>query len=247
MKINLFKIPKDNVLNLTVDLEENGYNPEVDQDTDECYFALYLRKKHSESQGWLDYYEGILDEKVFSDYADNLGSETVSGVFLIETSYYAYAVAHGQAHYVVRRYCDKDFGLDLAERILDPKGLKMKHSQTFTSVGKKDITSYSQKRKLDDSREYGEAFSYLKCKTIDKSAWGEHVDCGESVRFSFGKDFALRPEELHLLTNRVDEMLKTDSVLKLPRYHKVTDKVILNHLKQELSQHFLDFLTDVDV
>lgn len=135
MKINLFKIPKDNVLDLTVDLEENGYAPETDSDTDECYFALYLRKKRSESQSWLNYYQGILNEDIYSAYADNLGSDTVSGVFLIETPAYAYAVVHGQAHYIVRKYCDTDFGLDLAERILDPEGLKMKHSKTFSAIG----------------------------------------------------------------------------------------------------------------
>lgn len=247
MKINLFKIPKDNVPDLTIDLEESGYCPESDCDIEECYYALYLRKKHSESQGWLNYYEGILDHEVYSAYADNLGSDTVSGVFLIETPNYAYAVVHGQAHYIVRKYCDKDFGLDLAERILDPEGLKMKHSKTFSSVGKKDITSYSQKRKLDDSREYGEAFSYLKCKTIDKALWGENIDCGESVRFSFGKGFNLRPEELHILTSRIDSVLGTKPMLKLPRYHKVTDKAVRDHLNRELAQHFLDFLTDVDV
>ena len=51
-------------------------------------------------------------------------------------------LSYGQTHFIIRKYCDKDFGLNLAERILDPQGLKMKHSQTFTSAGKKDITSY---------------------------------------------------------------------------------------------------------
>lgn len=247
LKINVFKIPKEYVDDLTVDLEENGYYPETDHDSDDCYYALYLRKKRSESQGWLDFYKGILDEEVFSTYAENLGSDTVSGVFLIERSEYAYAVAHGQAHYIVRKYCDTDFGLDLAERILDPEGLKMKHSKTFSAIGKKDITSYPQKRKLEDSREYGEAFSYLKCKTIDKAVWGETIDCGESVRFSFGKGFNVRPEELHVLTSRINQVLNTDPILKLPRYHKVTDQTIKDHLNRELSQHFMEFLTDVDV
>lgn len=247
MKINLFKIPKDYVPDLSVDLEDNGYEPEANHSDENCDTVLYLRKKHSENQSWLNYYQSILDAETFTAYSENLGSEAISGAFLIETDSYAYAVAHGQAHFIVRKYCDKDFGLDLAERIVDPEGLKMKHSQTFTSAGKKDITSYTRKRKLGDSCEYGEAFSYVKCKTIDKKQWGETADFGESVRFSFGKDLSLAPVELYKLTDRIDAIIQTQPTIKLPRYRKVADRAVLEHLDQEFKQHFMDFLTDVDV
>ena len=245
MKINLFKIPKDFVPDLSVDLEDNGYEPEADHSDENCDTVLYLRKKHSENKSWLNYYQSVLDAETFAAYSENLGSEAISGAFLIEKDSYAYVVAHGQAHFIVRKYCDKDFGLDLAERIVDPSGLKMKHSQTFTSAGKKDITSYTRKRKLGDSCEYGEAFSYVKCKTIDKKQWGETVDFGESVRFSFGKDLSLTPVELYKLTDRIDAIIQTQPIIKLPRYRKVTDRTVLDHLEQEFKQHFMDFLTDV--
>ena len=247
LKINVFKIPKEYVDDLTVDLEDNGYEPEADTETGNCYTALYLRKKHSENQSWLTFYQPMMDQETFKSYSENLGSETVSGAFLIEKEHYAYVIAHGQAHFIVRRHCDKDFGLDLAERILDPEGLKMKHSQTFTSAGKKDITSYTRKRKLGDSCEYGEAFSYVKCKTVNKVLWGETVDFGESVRFSFGKDFSIALNELHQLTDRIDAKLGEASTIKLPRYRKVTDRAVLDYLEQEFKQHFMEFLTDVDV
>ena len=247
MKINLFKIPKGQVPDLSVDLEDNGYTPEADHSDDHCSVILYLRKKHTGSQSWLEYYQSLLDKETFSAYSEDLGSDAISGAFLIENDTYAYVVAHGQAHFIVRKYCDKDFGLDLAERIIDPAGLKMKHSQTFTSAGKKDITSYARKRELEDSREYGEAFSYVKCKTVDKKLWGETVDFGESVRFSFGKDLSLAPANLYKLTDRIDAILQSPSIVKMPRYRKVKDRAVLEQLKRELSQRFLDFLTNVDV
>lgn len=137
--------------------------------------------------------------------------------------------------------------MNLAERILDPQGLKMKHSQTFTSAGKKDITSYLRNRKFDDSRDYGEAFSYVKCKTIDKELWGETADFGESARFSLGKSFHLSPIELYRFTDEIEKVLKAEVNIKLPRYHKVVDKDVLKALNKELDKHFLDFVTDVDV
>ena len=247
MKINLFKISNDCVPDLRFELEECGYEPEANPSDENYDMMLYLRKKHSESKSWLDYYQSVLDAATFNTYSENLGSESLSGVFLIETDEYAYAVTHGQAHFIVRKYCDKDFGLDLAERIVDPKGLKMKHSQTFTSAGKKDITSYSRRRKLGDSCEYGEAFSYVKCKTIDKKKWGETVDFGESVRFSFGKDLSLSPVELYKLTDRINTIIQTPTRIRFPRYRKVTSRTVLDHLEEEFKQHFMDFLTDVDV
>ena len=247
MKINMFRIPKDNISDLIIDLEENDYQSEMVYTVKDCDMTLYLRKRHSENQSWLEYYKTLLSEEKYSVYTDNLGMEAISGVYLIEKDSYSYAITHGQAHFIVRKYCDRDFGLDLAERIVDSKGLKMKHSQTFTSAGKKDITSYSRKRKLDDSREYGEAFSYVKCKTVDKRKWGETIDFGESARFSFGRDLSITADALYKLTDRIETTLQMPVVTRLPRYRKVNDRAVLDHLNQEFKQHFMDFLTNVDV
>lgn len=247
MKINVFKIDNDKVDDLTADLEDNGFECEADSEDEHSYSALYLRKKRSENKGWLGYYQQMLPDEKFTFYTENIGSETVSGLFLIQKDNYSYVLSYGQTHFIIRKYCDKDFGLNLAERIIDPQGLKMKHSQTFTSAGKKDITSYIRNRNLDDSRDYGEAFSYVKCKTINKELWGETVDFGESVRFCFGKSFNLKPIELYRFTDEIETTLKSQINIRLPRYHKVTDDAILNKLNEELDKHFLDFVTEVDV
>lgn len=41
--------------------------------------------------------------------------------------------------------------------------------------------------------------------------------------------------------------MKAEVNIKLPRYHKVIDKGVLETLNKELDKHFLDFVTDVDV
>ena len=247
MKINIFKIDKDNVDDLTEEIENVGYTPVADLENDIHYMVLYLKRKSSESQGWIEFYKSIMDEQDYKKYSQNLGSELLSGVYLIEKDSYTYALTHGQAHFIARKYCDKDFGLDLAERIVDPIGLKMKHSQTFSSAGKKDITSYVQKRKFDNSFEYGEAFSYVKCKTADKKKWGDTADFGESARFTSGKDFSFKAKELFTLIDDIDEQLSLESQIHLPRYRKVVDANVLEELKKELNKHFLEFLTEVDV
>ena len=101
-----------------------------------------------------------------SKYQKQLQEENLAGVLLIKTTLSIFAISHGQVHFLLRLYCEKDFGLDLAERIAQQDGLSIKHSQTFTSLGQKDITSYNKKRSLEEVIDYGEAFNYKKCKSI---------------------------------------------------------------------------------
>ncbi len=247
MKINLFKISEGVKLDLLEALDNNGYECIEDKTIDEVYTSFYVKEKHTVNQSWLDYYKEFIGIENYKKYVESIGSDILSGVLLIENGEYLYAVVHGQAHFLVRKYCDKDFGLDLAERIIDAEGLKMKHSQTFTSLGKKDITSYTSKRAIEDSRDYGEAFSYMKCKTVDKKDWGENVDFGESARFTFGKKNKLSPLELYHLTDRIEKCLAEESKIKLPRYHKIKDKTIIDNLQKQFERYFIEFLTNVEL
>ena len=245
MRINVFKILPNGLDEMKDALEDQNYEAVADLEEDGLYMVLYLMKKTSETRSWLDFYQPIISDKDYAEYGKDLGNQSLSGVYVIERGDTAYAITHGYAHYIVRKYCDKDFGLDLAERIVDPSGLKMKHSQTFTSASKKDITSYTQKRRVDASFDYGEAFSYVKCKTTDKKQWGDTVDFGESVRFTLGKSFSLTVRNIYVLIDRINDKLAEQSAISIPRYRKVTDTAIRKHLSEELTTHFEEFLTDV--
>ena len=107
MKVNVFRIENDKVGDLTVELEDNGFECEADNEDKNSYSALYLRKKHSQNRGWLEYYQQLLSEEKFAYYTENIGSESVSGLFLIQKNDYSYAFSYGQAHFIVRKYCDK--------------------------------------------------------------------------------------------------------------------------------------------
>lgn len=246
MKINLFKIQNELVTSFTEDLENHGYDPVADYEEEGYSMTLYLYRASSKNQGWVDFYKTILPEEEYKKYSENLGSEMLSGVYLVEKDDCCYAVTHGHSHFLVRQYCDKDFGLNLAERIIDPVGLKMKHSQTFSSNSKKDITSYTRKRKVDSSFEYGEAFSYVKCKTKDKKEWGETVDFGESARFTSGKEFSLTAKNIFVLVDRIHRQMELDTIIKLPRYRVVKNQEIIDRLQEQLRKHFDEYLTGID-
>ena len=240
-------IQSDLVDDFTLAAEQHGFTPVADYEKNGYSMTLYLYRKTSKSQGWLEFYKPILTDDDYKEYSENIGSETLAGIYLVEKDSCHYAVTHGHAHFIARQYCDKDFGLNLAERIIDPVGLKMKHSQTFTSNNKKDITSYTQRRKVDSSFDYGEAFSYVKCKTIDNKAWGETVDFGESVRFTTGKGFSLSAKTVYELVERIHKIISTEAVVKLPRYRVVKDKALISALESILIHNFDKYLTGIDV
>ena len=43
-----------------------------------------FEKKRSENKGWLGYYQNMFLENRFAYYMKNIGSESVSGLFLIQ-------------------------------------------------------------------------------------------------------------------------------------------------------------------
>lgn len=57
MKLNLFKVEKENAMDLVVDLEDSGYEMEANHEDEHGCVMLYLKKNHSENQGWLVYYK----------------------------------------------------------------------------------------------------------------------------------------------------------------------------------------------
>ena len=109
MNINLFRIQNELVDVFTVDLEEHGYDPIADFEANGYSMTLYLYRTSSRNQGWIEFYKSILSEDDFKKYSENIGSETLAGVYLIEKDDYCYAVTHGHAHFIARQYCDKDF------------------------------------------------------------------------------------------------------------------------------------------
>ena len=133
MRLNIFKVDKDAVSNLIVELEKEQYSPEADQTIDEYSLTLYLRKKETPNRSWVDFYKEMLSDEALSEYTDNISSDNVSGALIVESNTSCFIIAHGRSHFLIRKFCDCNFGLDLAERIANPSELKMKHSQTFSS------------------------------------------------------------------------------------------------------------------
>lgn len=247
MKLNVFKILDNKKEELNSLLLNNGYNLVNDIEIENYKTKLYLYKRNASKDKWLTFYNDMISQDIREKYSKDLDGASLAGVFIIETANSIFAVSHGIAHFIVRKFAYRDFGLDLAERIADKEGLSLKHSQTFTSAGQKDITAYYKKKKIDESYDYGEAFNYVKCKTVDREKWGDVIDFGESVRFTSNKNFILSLNTIYSLIDNIEITLKKEPLMRLPRYYHVKNDDTLKILNDDLNEYFIDYFTNLNM
>ncbi|MEM8611628.1 MAG: DUF6119 family protein [Cyanobacteria bacterium P01_H01_bin.105] len=148
------------------------------------------------------------------------------GVLLISGSEIFYAISLGKAHFYLSQFCDPDFGLNLAERIIDENDLKIKNSKFYKSARSKMITTYQQGSKI--TFDSGESMHYIKGKTIDTSIWGKAVSFGKSVHLNIAK----QPLEFPDFLSYIEDVLQESIRVRLPKVDIVKD----SHITQELDR-----------
>ena len=149
---------------------------------------------------------------------------------LVYNSKVFYAISLGKSHFYLKHFCDGDFGLNLAERIADDVNPKIKNSKFYKSRKNKIITTYQEGSGIDfDS---GESLHYLRAKTIDKDNWGKIASFGHSAQFSI----EIKPEELPNFIKKIEETLKQNPRMKLPKVILVQDEEAQNKLDNLLAK-----------
>lgn len=207
MKLNIFKIPKNNVADLKAKF---GF--------------LGLKNIHSEKQGEWDanfYFSKDVKPSEISwvtEYVDFFNDEKPENtlyfsVYLWESKEYCFCVSYGKSHFYLRQYCDHGFGIEIAKRIANQKDIRQKSSKKFAGKKKKEIKSYTKNSKLDI--ESGESIDYIQ-SSIDKEKVAIFGKTGK-----FGSSVNLNPEiEKEAIGNFLTELVrsyKSREVFKLPR------------------------------
>jgi len=82
----------------------------------------------------------------------------------------------------------------------------------------------------------GESMQYIKAKTIDEEKWGSVVSFGNSVSFSINKN----PQDLTILINDIEEILKERPKFSIPRVEEIKDEEQINQLNLKLVSQLLN-------
>ncbi|AUX45905.1 uncharacterized protein SOCE26_074050 [Sorangium cellulosum] len=153
--------------------------------------------------------------------------ESYSAVLLISFLNSTYAVSFGSSHFIVSKFADLDFGIEIASRLLST--YKTKNSREFGRVRTKSIETYQSADEL--SFEPGEAVNYIKGAPVDVREWGKNLSCGQSVQM---RKRTLSVRTLHNTCHRLEDALSLPIRNRFPKAVSIKDHAKCQALNQQL-------------
>ncbi|HAU1711845.1 TPA: hypothetical protein JBI81_10450 [Legionella pneumophila] len=176
---------------------------------------------------WTDIYSDFFGEE------EKPKNQIYFAVLLVHKQHICYAISLGKSHFYLKNFCDLDFGLNLAERIVDPNNIRIKNSKFYKSKKNKVVTTYQEGSDMDlDS---GESTHYLKAITINKEIWGKTASFGHSVLLNVN----LKPDELPSLIESIEKKLTQERLLSIPRVIKIDDEKEIKRLDDLLADKII--------
>lgn len=213
-KYNIYKIIFTQKDQLAQKLEKVGLDRVYSENNSDFQMEFYFSREPDEIDIWWT--------QLYRDFLKDLNTspknKSFFGVLLIYNSEICYAVSLGKTHFYLKKYADSDFGLDLAERIIDQSNLKIKNSKYYKSQKSKTITAYQAKTNF--AYDTGESMHYIKSKTINPILWGKTASFGTSVQLSLD----IEPDSLPDTIQEIESKLKEEPLLRLPRVSLVHDE-----------------------
>ena len=223
-RYNIYKLHKERENELIEKLGNIGLSRLGTRMVEDFQLTFYMSVEPSNiSIWWVDLYRGFLAD------VDEPFNKSYFGVLLISSEEFLYGISLGKSHFYLKEFCDADFGINLAERIVDPNNLRIKNSKLFRGKRNKSIFTYQTGSEIEyDS---GESMQFLKAKSINNALWGETVSFGQSVQFNLN-DFP--PHNLPRLIVQIENQLQQAVVVSLPRVELINDEESIRQLDQRL-------------
>lgn len=225
IKLNIYKINSNAEADLVSKLERVGLSKTYDEEHNEYRFRFYFSDEPDTVDiWWVEKYSEFI-----SPDEDIPQNRLYFGTLIISREESIYAVSLGKSHFYLNSFCDTDFGLNLAERILDSNELKVKHSKYYKSNKKKSITSFGDGNEM--LYDAGESMHFIKGKTIDEEKWGKSVSFGHSVHLKVD----VTPLEITSIIEEIEEALQQEPIIRIPKVEIVTDDTCIAQLDRKLS------------
>ena len=235
-KFNLYRFPKGVEKDLHDKLQSVGLELVSEKEDKQFQFKFYFSKNPDEVDiWWVDSYKSFL-EKI-----DPPKNQIYFGVLLIANKDLLYGLSFGKSHFYLGQFCDTDFGLNLAQRIVDNSNLTIKNSKFYKSSKSKSIISYHDGSEfIYDS---GESIHFLKAKTVNPELWGASASFGTSVKFNVD----LETENLPEFIEKIENELSNPSRFNIPKVEKVRNEKKIEELDKKLISAILASGKDSEV
>lgn len=237
MRLNIFRIPSDQVSGLRKQLAEKGLTStqELDQDgwTGDFLFSA------SPAPGAIPWV------KTFSKYigGDQYFNRSYFAVILVENGEACYAIAFGKAHFFVRPHCDYDFGIELAKRIANEEDIAQTAARRYQGKQKKDIRSFAGQARL--SVPPGNSVDFLQGKVIA----GKTDTFGRSGKFGTSSLLTpdIAPDEIGTFLTAIEKELGEKPRFKLPRTLVLSDNAEIARYDEKLIDELMSPVGTSDI
>ncbi|OVE56326.1 TIGR04141 family sporadically distributed protein [Chryseobacterium mucoviscidosis] len=233
-KFNIYKVLKVNERSLIKKLHFAGLKNIDSKNIGETKLDFYLSTNPELVDiWWTEYY---FDFFINRDIPQN---KIFFGCLIIHNDSYCYVISLGKTHFYLKEFCDLEFGINLAERIIDIENMKLKNSKFYKSQKNKSITSFSNNTILDyDS---GESLHFIKAKTISSDLWGNIASFGHSVQLNID----LQINEIPKLIQRIEKVLKEKKIINFPKADLIKDSIEIDRLDELIAIAIRDYNSDV--
>lgn len=223
-KFNIYKINKEEQFSLERKFSQAGLEKINTRRISNHIFDFYLSTEPDRIDiWWTDFYRDFLEN--INEPKNNV----YFGALIIYNQEYCYVISLGKTHFYLKPFCDLEFGINLAERIIDVNNLKIKSSRFYKSKRNKSITTFSNDTSLDyDS---GESLHYIKANTINENEWGKVASFGHSVQLKL--DIGIN--ELPNLITRIENKLEEEPIHNFPKAEIIKNDEEIERLDAELS------------
>ncbi len=153
-----------------------------------------------------------------------------------------YVVSYGNAHFYLSNYCDYNFGIRIAERLINLDSIKAQ--QNVSHGGKLSKTHIDYLSGATLSYRGGEIPTYIKGLSINENAWGKSINCGTSAQFKWEE----KPLEIGQKLLLIDKALEKEAVTNLPGLiplNSETDSDRIDCLFEKLSKAIAEYDTNI--
>lgn len=198
MKINIFKISKGNISPLEQKIKKLEMANKYVETTNGWVCTFYLSTKPEvDDISWVKDFETTVTD------ISKLKNIIYFAIYLCVKGEQCFALTYGKSHFYVRKFCDIDFGLEMAKRIADENDVKQKASKRFSGKKKKEIKSFVKNTRLDN--ESGESVDYISAAITQQ----KQIDFGEKSKF--GSSLIISREDL--IVSKIPETL--DAIIRV--------------------------------
>lgn len=141
-----------------------------------------------------------------------------------------FVVSYGNAHFYMSNYCDYNFGIAIAERLVDLGSIRAQQNVSHGSKLNKVYMDYFSGAFL--SYRGGEIPTYIRGRSINKDDWGEYINCGTSAQFKWEE----KPLEIGEKLYNLENAIKESPSVSLPRLTQLDDEQDCDKIEELFKQ-----------